>query len=255
MRSVQRDMEQVFRLAMATPLSIPLSVGEPIYEYASVWRSRDRWAITYGAAPGWSVFETRRALKAKLKKAWADDQRSEPEHSGLAGRTLSKRTGASSVGTGNSAEGPYDPGTLLTNYMLVLANTDGPAGFCAFTVQIQYVGHGAEITFEVEILDAFIEPLFRDRGHSHGFCVAIAQFAINAINELNDRLITVGARFAEDTALQVVGDVESLSGERFLLSVKRELEARADAHWWDEMSPFQMRPGVSISSIEVDARW
>ncbi|WP_150625460.1 hypothetical protein [Pandoraea captiosa] len=180
---------------------------------------------------------------------------SDPEYSGLAGRTLSKKMGASSICTGNSVLNHYDPETLLIDYMLVLANADGPVGFCAFTVQIQYFGRGTEIAVEVEIRDVFIEPAFRDRGHSHGFCLVITQFAINAINELNDRLIDADVSLVEDTVLQVVGDVESLSGERFLVSVKSELEAWADDHWWDEMSPFQLRPGVSISSIEVDARW
>ncbi|WP_133254441.1 hypothetical protein [Paraburkholderia unamae] len=163
--------------------------------------------------------------------------------------------GASSVCKQNSPDEPYSAPALRTYYVLVLSNQEGPVGFCAFAVNLELIDRDELVAFEIEVLEVFIEPTHRDRCHSHGFCEVVAQFAINALEEFNDRLYAGGARFAEGVTLNIVGDVESLSGERFLLSIKKELERREEDSRFDDASPFELSVGLCIEEIEVNPRW
>lgn len=211
-----------------------------------------RWTVSHSAAPGWRTSETRRALNAKIKSAWKADHKA-VEFSGLAGKTL-RNACASSV---SATASPEDPGThaaLQTYYVLILSDLGGPVGFCAFAVNLDLIDGDQLIAFEVEVVEVFIEPKYRGRDHSHAFCVVIAQFAINAIEELNHRLYKAGSRFAQGITLNIVGDVESRSGQRFLFSIEKELERRKEDSWLEDGSPFQLITGLSIEHIEVDPR-
>ncbi|CAG9269796.1 hypothetical protein [Paraburkholderia caribensis] len=256
MKQSRKTANEAIRSAMAEPLHLPLSPGVPIYAYGGPsTRLGSRWTVTFGTTQGWSTTETCRALKTKVKKAWAIDQESEPEFSGLAGNTLSKCMGASSQLTNNALDPRHFAAGLRTSYVLILSDQQGPVGFCTFAVVINYSAVDEQFEFEVEVLEAFIEPRHRDVCRSHDFCVVIAQFAINALEEFNDRLFKAGARFAEGVTLNIVGDVESRAGERFLFSVEKEFKRRADESEFDDCSVFQLCGGFSIETIEVDPRW
>jgi hypothetical protein len=257
MKKTPKKVLDIVRSAMAEPLLLPLSAGVPIYEYdgRSLTGARNRWTVTLGTAPGWRTSDTCRVLKAKVKRAWEADQKSEPEFCGLAGKTLKNGMGASSVSVENSADDPYSAPALSTHYVLVLSNREGPVGFCAFAVNLELIDRDELIGFEIEVLEIFVEPTHRDRCHSHDFCVVVAQFAINAVEEFNDRLYKGGARFAEGVTLNIVGDVESRSGERFLFSIKKELERREDDSRFEDDSLFELSVGLCIEQIKVDPRW
>lgn len=257
MTTTPRRLLDIVRSAMAEPLHLPLSAGAPIYEYErrSLIGARDRWIVSTGTAPGWRTSETCRALKASLKTALKADQKSEFEFSGLAGHALTHRMGASSVCERIAPDEPYAATVLRTYYVLVLSNRVGPVGFCAFAVKLEWSDGDESVEFEIEVLEVFIEPAHRGRRHSHGFCEVVAQFAINALEEFNDRLYAGGARFTKGVSLNVVGDVESLSGERFLLSIKKILDRREEDSRFDVASPFDRGIGLCIEEIEVDPRW
>lgn len=256
MNSTRKTVVDAIQLAMAEPLHLPLSSGVPIYEYNGLSaRSHSRWTITIGTTPGWPTAETCHVLETKVKKAWPVDQESELEFSGLAGKTLSNSMDASSERMDNSLDDLHFAVGLRTCYVLILSDHRGPIGFCAFAVNLESFAHQELVDFEIEVLEVFIEPEHREGGHSHGFCVVIAQFAINALGEFNDRLFTAGVRFAEGIILKIVGDVESRSGARFLFSIEKEFERLADESRFDDWSPFRLGEGFSIESIEVDPRW
>lgn len=256
MKETHKTVVEAIQLAMAEPLHLPLSAGLPIYECdGPSTRPHNRWAVTFGTTPGWPTAETCRVLKTKVKKARRVDQKSALEFSGLAGKTLSNRMGASSERTENSLDDLHFAAGLRTCYVLILSDQQEPVGFCTFAVNLEFFAQHEPVNFEIEVLEVFIEPECRDGGHSHDFCVVIAQFAINALEEFNDRLFKAGVRFAEGIILRIVGDVESRSGKRFLFSIEKEFERLADESRFDDWSPFRLGEGFSIESIEVDPRW
>ncbi|BFG81423.1 hypothetical protein PTKU46_94570 [Paraburkholderia terrae] len=255
-KSHRRTVNETIQSAMTEPLHLPLSAGVPIYEHGGPsTRLRSQWTVTFGTAQGWSTSKTCRTLKAKVKRAWAIDQESELEFSGLAGKTLSNRMSASSERTDNSFDRRQFAAGLRTSYVLILSDQQEAVGFCTFAVDLNYCAADEQFEFEVEVLEVFIEPKHRGGCRSHYLCIVIAQFAINALEEFNCRLFKAGARFAEGITLKIVGDVESRAGERFLFSVEKEFERRANESEFDDCSPFQLCAGVSIQSIEVAPRW
>jgi hypothetical protein len=257
MTKTQTTAEHQIRSAMVEPLHLPLSPGEFIYEYEDGLRGKPRttWTVTYGATPGWTHAETVRALKKKVKRVRMSDRQNGPEYSGISASALKERVGAASLRLLDEPDDPGSPATLMTHYQLVLSNRVKPVGFCTFTVSLSWIDQAKTLDFEIEVGNVFIDPAHRDENRSHNFCVVIAQFALNALGEFNDRLYAAGSRFAEGLRLSITADVASRSGERFLFSIEAELDRRKEEAYFDDHSPFRPDVGFFIEDIDVDPRW
>ncbi|MGF6971505.1 hypothetical protein OKW43_008600 [Paraburkholderia sp. WC7.3g] len=246
----------IIAAAMAEPLHLPLSAGVPIYEYGvGPLGALDQWTVTYGTAAGWRASDTRRVLARKVKDVRASDWKSAGEYSPLAGSCLGNGKGAESVREIPEPDEKFADPYLRTWYVLVLSNSTGPVGYCSFSVELELVERADLMDFKLEVQEVFIDPTHRDFRHSEGFCVVIAQFAINALEEFNDRLFKGRVTFTEGVTLTVAADVESRSGERFLFSIVKELDRRAEDAWTEPESPFNLGLGLYIRDIEVDPRW
>lgn len=70
----------------------------------------------------------------------------------------------------------------------MLSKSTGPVGYCSFSVELELVDRADLMDFKLEVQEVFIDPAHRDCRHNEGFCVVIAQFAINVLEEFNDRL-------------------------------------------------------------------
>jgi GNAT superfamily N-acetyltransferase len=189
---------------------------------------------------------TLRSLHRKLHASQEHDD-SDEDASTLNGNDL-PRAGALTTCLDEEGEATEAVGeTAHLAYRLVVAKGRSAVGYATFTVRLGYgYGYRDGASVEVTVGEVWVQPAHRGIGVGMLLADAVASLTMDAITTVDERL-RAGGSGPIPVDLDVVADVHSTSGERFLDGVADSLMR--------ELALLDTGACVELREVAVDARW